>query len=242
MDTLNNFLFIGLPYAALAVFIVGTIIRYINYGYQVSSLSSEFLEGRRLFWGSQPFHWGIIFLFLGHLIGFLFPRSVLLWNGHPVRLLIIEVTGFIFGLSAFVGLLNLFIRRITEARLKIVTNKMDLLIEIVLLLQIFTGLWVAFNYRWGSSWYASVMSPYLWSIFKFSPDVQSVIALPWMAKLHIIGAYLIVLLFPFTRLVHFLVAPLHYIGRPYQIVIWYRDRKTLRNPRSPWVAKYPQNN
>ncbi len=242
MDTLNNFLFIGLPYAALAIFIVGTIFRYTKIGYKVSSLSSEFLEGRRLFWGSQPFHWGLLVAFFGHLIAFLFPKSILLWNGHPVRLLILEITGFIFGLSAFIGLINLFIRRITEPRLKVVTNKMDLIIELILLLQIFLGLWVAFNYRWGSSWFASVMTPYLWSIFKFNPDIQAVVALPWMVKLHIVGAYLIILLFPFTRLVHFLVAPLHYIGRPYQLVIWYRDRKLLRKPESPWVIQYPKNN
>ncbi|GAB4448187.1 MAG: respiratory nitrate reductase subunit gamma [Bacteroidia bacterium] len=242
MDTLNNFLFIGLPYAALAIFIIGTIFRYTNYGYKVSSLSSEFLEGRRLFWGSQPFHWGIIVVFLGHLVAFLFPRSIIVWNGHPLRLLILEITGFIFGISALVGLVNLFVRRITEKRLKVVTNKMDLLIELLLLIQIFLGLWVAYGYRWGSSWFASVMTPYLWSIFKFSPDTQAVIALPWIVKLHIIGAFLIIGIFPFTRLVHFLVAPLHYIGRPYQIVIWYRDRKALRNPNSPWVVKYPKNN
>lgn len=242
MDTLNNFLFIGLPYAALAIFIVGTIFRYTNYGYKVSSLSSEFLEGRRLFWGSQPFHWGILVVFLGHLVAFLFPRSIIVWNGHPLRLLILEITGFIFGISALVGLINLFVRRITEKRLKVVTNKMDLLIELLLLLQIFLGLWVAYGYRWGSSWFASVMTPYLWSIFKFSPDTQAVIALPWVVKLHIIGAFLIIGIFPFTRLVHFLVAPLHYIGRPYQIVIWYRDRRALRNPNSPWVIKYPKNN
>ncbi len=242
MDVLNTFLFTGFPYAALAIFIIGTIFRYTHYGYKVSSLSSEFLEGKRLFWGSQPFHWGMLFLVFGHLIGFLFPRSVLLWNGSPVRLVIIEITGFIFGLSAFVGLINLFIRRITEPRLKVVTNKMDLAIEVLLILQIFTGLWVAFNYRWGSSWFASVMSPYIWSIFKFEPDIQAVVALPLMAKLHVFGAFLIIFMFPFTRLIHFLVAPLHYIGRPYQLVIWYRDRKTLRSASSPWVVKYPKNN
>ncbi|GAB4209119.1 MAG: hypothetical protein Fur0023_21170 [Bacteroidia bacterium] len=119
---------------------------------------------------------------------------------------------------------------------------MDILIEILLLIQIFLGLWVAYSYRWGSSWFASIMTPYLWSVFTFAPDTQAVIALPWIVKLHIIGAFLIIGIFPFTRLVHFLVAPLHYIGRPYQIVIWYRDRKLLRNPQSPWVVKYPKNN
>lgn len=242
METLNAFLFVGLPYAALITFLIGTIYRYTKNGYEVSSLSSEFLEGKRLFWGSVPFHWGIIFLFFGHLIAFLFPKSVLLWNSHPVRLIILEITAFIFGLSVLVGIINLIFRRFTEPRLKVVTNNMDIVIELLLLFQVISGLWIAYNYRWGSSWFSSILSPYLWSIFKASPDIQAVSALPLMAKLHIVGAFLIVLLFPFTRLVHFLVAPLHYIPRPYQVVIWNRDKESLHNPKSQWVIKRPVNN
>lgn len=86
MDTLNSFLFIGLPYAALAIFIAGTIFRYTKYGYKVSSLSSEFLEGRRLFWGSQPFHWGILFLFFGTFNWFSFPKVyfIMEWSSGEI--------------------------------------------------------------------------------------------------------------------------------------------------------------
>ncbi|MEZ5109816.1 MAG: respiratory nitrate reductase subunit gamma [Bacteroidia bacterium] len=73
----NFLLFVVLPYAALAVFLIGSIYRYINKGFSVSSISSQFLEGRKLFWASQPFHWGLFFLFFGHLIAFLFPRAVI---------------------------------------------------------------------------------------------------------------------------------------------------------------------
>ena len=88
MTILNTFLFIIMPYLALVIFFIGTIYRYRNVKFQISSLSSEFLEGKKLFWGSVPFHWGMLFLFFGHLIAFLIPSSVLLWNSHPVRLLL----------------------------------------------------------------------------------------------------------------------------------------------------------
>src|SRR3972149_6216768 len=143
MSLFNNFLFIGLPYAALVVFLIGTIYMYRSAKFKFSSLSSEFLEAKRLFWGSVPFHWGIVFLFFGHLIAFLFPRSVLAWNSQPVRLIILEVSAFIFGISMLVGLFNLVIRRYTNPRLRIVANRMDGVIYALLILQTVTGLWVA---------------------------------------------------------------------------------------------------
>ena len=85
MDLPNVFLFVGLPYAAMLMFLVGTIQRYRNKGFMVSSLSSQFLEGKSLFWGAVPFHFGILAVFCGHLIAFLIPRGVLLWNGDPTR-------------------------------------------------------------------------------------------------------------------------------------------------------------
>ena len=62
-----------------------------------------------------------------------------------------------------------------------------------------------------------------------------------MIKLHIVGAFLIFLLIPFSRLVHFLVAPFHYIWRPYQVVIWYWDRKRIRQPDTAWADNRPRN-
>ena len=91
MNAFNNIFFIALPYAALLMFLVGTIYRYKATKFKFSTLSSQFLETRKLFWGSVPFHWGILFLFFGHLTAFLFPRYILLWNQIPVRLAILEI-------------------------------------------------------------------------------------------------------------------------------------------------------
>lgn len=242
MDTLYNFLFIALPYVALTVFLIGTIYRYKGTKFKFSSLSSQFLEGRKLFWGSVPFHWGILFLFFGHLIAFLIPGTVIAWNSEPLRLVVLEVTGFIFGLSALVGMLYLFFRRNTDERIRVVTSKMDLIIEVLIIAQIILGLWIAYGFRWGSSWFASVLSPYLWSIFSLNPNIEAVSTMPLVIQLHISLAFIIVLLIPFSRLVHFLVPPLHYIWRPYQRVLWNWDRRKVRDPKEPWNITKSKNN
>ena len=242
MDLLNNFLFVALPYVALTIFLIGTIYRYRGTKFKFSSLSSEFLEGKKLFWGTVPFHWGIIVLFFGHLIAFLMPDAILAWNSNTLRLLILEISAFIFGLSALVGMFNLLVRRKTNPRIEVVTSKMDLLIEVILLVEIVLGLWIAYGFRWGSSWFAAVMSPYLSSIFLLNPQIEAVSAMPLVIKLHVALAYVIVLLIPFTRLVHLLVFPLSYLWRPYQKVIWNWNRKKVRNPKAMLTITDPKNN
>jgi len=79
-----------------------------------------------LFWGSQPFHWGMLILFLGHLVAFLIPNAIIAWNGDPLRLLILEISAFAFGLSALLGLILLVKRRLASQRLTMVANKMDM--------------------------------------------------------------------------------------------------------------------
>lgn len=241
MDLLNSFFFIALPYIAMLIFLIGTIHNYRVSKFKISSLSSQFLEGRHLFWGSVPFHWGLLFLFFGHLAAFLIPDAVIAWNSQPVRLVILEVTAFIFGLSMLVGLINLLIRRWSNTRIRVVTTKMDIIVEVLILAQVALGLWIAYDYRWGSSWFASTLTPYLWSVFKLNPSIDAVSAMPIWIKFHIIGTYLIILLFPFSRLMHALVAPIDYLWRPYQRVIWYWDRKSVRNPKTKWTINQPRN-
>lgn len=242
MDKLNILLFIVLPYVSLLVFVIGSIYRYNKFKYEYSSLSSQFLEQKTLFWGSVPFHVGIVLLFLGHLFIFLFPAQVLSWNSDIIRLLTLEVGAFILGLSSLFGLTVLLIRRISNSRLRAVTTPMDFIVEFLILAQIILGISIAYGFRWGSSWFAAVLSPYLASLFTFRPDIQAVTQLHWVIQFHIVGAYLIVLLVPFSRLVHFLVPPLHYIWRPYQQVIWNWSKKKARRSEEIWTVTRPFNN
>ena len=217
--------FAALPYVAVVLFLLVSIQRYRRDPFTFSSLSSQFLESKQLFWGSVPFHIGIITLFFGHLVGFLFPRHVVLWDTVPVRLFILETTAFVAAVLTIVGLVGLIGRRATTSRLRINTTRMDVLVYVILLFQIVTGLWIALELRWGSAWYTQTIVPYLWSLARFQPDIQRVTELPLVPKLHVVGAFVLFAVFSFTRLVHVLVAPVPYLWRPLQLVIWNRLRK-----------------
>jgi nitrate reductase gamma subunit len=214
------FLFVLLPYVAIISLISGSIYRYRYHGYKVSSLSSQLLENNLLFYGSRPFHWGIISLFFGHLIAFLIPATVLAWNGKPVRLYILEISALAFGLISLTGLIVLIIRRIQIRRIRVVTTRMDIFVYLILSVQILTGLYTALFIRWGSSWFALVLTPYLKSVFAFNPDTTAVIALPVIVKIHVISAFVLIGMIPYTRFIHFLVYPFSYLWREYQLVIW----------------------
>jgi nitrate reductase gamma subunit len=219
------FFFVILPYLALLSLVGAGIYRYLYHGFKVSSLSSQVLENQLLFFGSRPFHWGIVTLFFGHLIGFLIPSGVLAWNQKPVRLYVLEITALAFALLTLTGLAILIYRRITVKRITVVTSKMDIFVFIILLSAVFTGIYTAFFFRWGSSWFATVMTPYLRSIFLFNPDTAAVNALPFMVKLHVVTAFITIGIIPFTRLIHMLVYPVHYFWREYQVTIWNKGNR-----------------
>jgi nitrate reductase gamma subunit len=242
MNALNTVLFVAFPYVAVIVCVVGVAYRYRQKGFTVSSLSSQFLEGRRLFWGAVPFHLGLLAVLLLHLAAWLFPGALLAWSRSPARLVALEITTFAFALSVVLGLAVLLSRRLTNHRVRAVTSGADVAVVLLLLAQVGLGAWIALRYRWGASWFAADLAPYLWSLVKLDPETAAVFALPWPIKLHVAGAFVLVLLVPFTRLVHFIVAPLHYLARPYQQVIWNWDRRKIRNPATPWTPVRPRNN
>jgi nitrate reductase gamma subunit len=228
MLNIDNLLFVIFPYAVIVLALVVTAQRYFKKAFTYSSLSSQFLESGELFYGSVPWHIGVLGVLTGHLIGFLFPRSVLAFNSVPLRLYILESTALLFGLLCLVGIVNLIARRHVSARIRAVTSLMDVVVLLLLLIQVALGVYTAIFYRWGSSWYATSAVPYLWSLFTFQPDVAMIAPLPLTIKLHFLNAWVLVAVFGFSRLVHMLVVPLHYLWRPYQLVIWNWNRKRLR--------------
>lgn len=221
---LNQVLFGVLPYVAMAVFFLGTIHRYRAQTFTYSSLSSQLLENKHHFWALVPFHYGIIAVLTGHALAFLIPKQLLLFNSVPLRMYLLEISGLILGISALVGFVAIVIRRVTEPKVRVVTTKADWILYGLLLAQLFTGVYVATFYRWGSSWFAAAAAPYLWSLLKLNPDISAMGAMPLFVKAHIVNAWLVIAFFPFTRLVHILVVPNQYLFRKRQVVRWYRPR------------------
>jgi len=225
---MDIFFFSILPYLALALFFGGTVYRYRAQAFTYSSLSSQFLENEQHFWAMVPFHYGILTVVAGHVIAFLIPRQILLWNARPLRLYILEVSALVCGLLALVGLLAIVARRWTTPKVKIVTTMADWMLHLLLFLQLASGVYVAIFHPWGSSWFATSMAPYLWSVVKLQPEISYIVAMPWVVKFHIVNAFVVVGFFPFTRLVHVLVVPNPYLWRKRQVVRWNADPRTLR--------------
>ena len=217
----DQFLFVALPYVCLFTFFLMTIYRYRVQSFSYSSLSSQFLENKHHFWAVVPFHYGILVITAGHFLAFLLPRSLLAWNSKPWRLYVLEISALAFGILTLIGLVGVIIRRMNSPKVRIVTTPTDWLLFAMLLVQTASGVSLALFYPWGSSWFATNMSPYLWSILKLSPNVSYVAAMPWLVKLHVVLAFLTIGFFPFTRLVHVLVIPNPYLWRKPQVVRWY---------------------
>jgi len=219
---IDTILFVVFPYLSVIIAVVMGVHRYFNDRFSYSSLSSQFLENRTLFWGSVPWHYGVIIVLAAHVLALLFP---LLWGdliADPNRLYVLEVTGLALALVATLGLALLIVRRVVNPRTFAVTSIMDWVLLATLLAQVVLGFWVALFYRWGSDWYLHTAVPWLNSLLAFNPQIQYVTALPWVVKLHLLGGFLIILLFPFTRLVHLVTFPITYLWRPIQVVIWNR--------------------
>ncbi len=222
---MNTILFGVWPYVALVLAVTFGLYRYRRDRFSFSSLSSQLLESRRLFWGSVPWHYGIVPILLAHLVAAVLPGVTGSQLGEPLRLLVFEATGLSLGLFCLVGIVLLFLRRTGgSARPKAVTSVMDWFLLASLILQVTTGVAIALFARWGSLWYLHVVVPWLWSLVRLAPDPAAIVPLPALVQLHIVNGFLLIALFPFTRLVHALSVPLSYLWRPYQVVIWLKER------------------
>ena len=220
----ESFLFIGLPYIALAICILVSFYRLRYQGFSQSALSSQFLENKQLLWGSLPWHVGIFLILIAHLFVLCFPG---LWQAliaNKMILISLETVGIGLSVLAVAGLLVLIIRRITSARVQAVTTVMDMMVLFLLLVQVLLGLATASLYRWGAAWSLDTAVPYMWSLLSLQPDISYVVDLPPIVKGHFIVAWLILIAIPFSRLIHVFALPLQYLFRAPQKVVWTNER------------------
>ena len=216
------FLFAIFPYIAVTIAIVGLIWRYVTNQFSYSSISSQFLESRQLFWGSVPWHYGITIVLIGHLVGILFPSSVMAFNSVPLRLYILEGTALALGILLLLGLVILIFRRSGNPRVRTMTTPMDVVLLVILLVQVATGIGTAIFYRWGTAWYVHTATPWFASLATLSPNIDNITPLATLTKIHAVNAFVIIGLMPFTRLVHLMSIPIAYLWRPYIQVVWNR--------------------
>jgi nitrate reductase gamma subunit len=228
-EFVNTLLFGIYPYVALVVLAVGSVIRYDREPYTWRSGSSQLLRRRQLMWGSVLFHVGVLLIFAGHLVGLLTPLWFwdLLGVTHSVKQIIAISLGGVAGAMGIVGATLLLHRRFFDARVRKASSFADNLIILLLWLQLALGLAtirVSMQHLDGEE-----MVKFMnWAqgIFTFNPAAASYVAdADLVFKLHITLGLTIFVLFPFSRLVHMLSAPVRYLWRPgYQVV------RTKRKP------------
>lgn len=231
-DYLNTFFFGIYPYIALVVLAVGTIVRYDREPYTWRSGSSQLLRRKQLVWGSVLFHVGVLVIFFGHLVGLLTPIQIFdfLGIGHGFKQIIAIVMGGIAGIIALAGATLLLHRRLFDARVRATSSFGDSAILILLYLQLVLGvatIFISVQHLDGGE----MVKFMAWAlgIFTFQGGASAYVAeVHWIFKLHLFLGLTIFLVFPFTRLVHMLSAPVRYIWRPGYQVVRTRKRKLGR--------------
>lgn len=233
----NVLLFQIFPYVALALLIIVSFQRMRNRPFSVSSLSSQLLERKLLYFGSIPFHWGLLVILLLHLMAILLPQGLLWWNSAPTRLFLLEITGLILALWTLGGLAILAYRRLSNRRTLAVTYPSDLLLPL-LGVSVVTGILTAVMSRFGSYWFPSVLTPYLVVHLHPEPPARAFLAdLPVWIQLHVLSFWVLVAVFPFTRLIHIVTLPLGYLWRLWQIVVWIKKNRRHAAPSSAAKAQ-----
>src|SRR3989442_12059266 len=103
----DQFLFVIAPYLAALAVVPVCIARYVLWSRQPERAGTAFTSGDRGGRIALTLRWAIGLVALGHLLAFAFTHVVLIWNPHPVRLLLLEGSGLIAGSVALVPLLPL---------------------------------------------------------------------------------------------------------------------------------------
>ncbi len=140
--------------------------------------------------------------------------------GNQRNLIIIESIGLALGLFAVFGCLALLLRRVNTPILKKVTFCSDWVLLFLLIAQALSGVYISTFMRWGSLWYLNTAVPYFWSLATFNPQIDYMADFPPILKLHAAGAFLIVALVPFTKLVHLLYLPIDFLKDPPILYRW----------------------
>ncbi|MET7990871.1 respiratory nitrate reductase subunit gamma [Amycolatopsis sp. NPDC005232] len=229
------------PYVMIAVLVGGTVWRYRYDKFGWTTRSSELQESRLLRIGSPLFHFGLLVVIIGHVIGLLIPKSFtdalgLGQEAYHVQALLL---GSIAGLSTLAGIGILIYRRRTTGPVFRATTANDKLMYLVLVAAILAGLATTLLGVAGGEEhdYRQTVSPWFRSLFTLNPDVEAMSHAGFAFHLHVLIGMALFVIWPFTRLVHAFTAPLTYLVRPY---IVYRSREqttTSRPPRRGWLSR-----
>lgn len=233
-DFIFHLLFEWYPYICATVFFLGSLIRFEREQYTWRASSSQMLRRRQLVWGSNLFHFGILFLVVGHFAGLLTPTSVYtLVIAVEVKQVVAAVAGGIAGIVCFLGLTLLLHRRLFDERIRRTSSVMDIVILSLIWIQLLLGLITTpFSLAHTDGKTMIVLSHWAQGIVTLNPiDSRELQQIAWPFLAHLVLGMTLFLLTPFSRLVHVFSAPVWYLGR--------RGYQIVRSRRRPPAASQP---
>lgn len=220
---LDYFLFQVLPYIALSILLLGSIVRFDRDPYGWRSKSSQILRKRQLMLGSGLMHVGILIILMGHIVGLLTPIQVFDFLGisHGAKQILAMTAGGAAGVLCFIGLVLLLHRRLFDPRIRANSSFADIAVLVLLLAQLCLGmLTITVSMQHLDGHEMVKFMNWAQHIVTFRPGAADFVReVSVVFKLHLTLGMFIFIVFPFTRLVHIWSAPVFYVfRRQYQIV------------------------
>ncbi|MEU1328839.1 respiratory nitrate reductase subunit gamma [Streptomyces sp. NPDC005865] len=227
-----------LPYVAFVLLVAGTVWRYRYDKFGWTTRSSQVYESKLLNIASPMFHYGILFVLVGHLVGLFLPQS---WTDkvglteHTYHLFSLY-GGTAAGILLVLGILLLLYRRRTNTPVFRATTANDKLMYLVLFAAIVLGMVAKLTHASGDGYnYRVSIAPWARSLFTLQPDIDRMAGVPVLYEIHAVVGMALIALVPFTRLIHMFSAPVQYLFRPY-VVYRTKDPKRVgaRPDRRGW--------
>lgn len=226
---MSQFLWVVFPYLTLSVMIIGMLYRFVYNPRGWGSKSSEILEKKWLRWGSLMFHWGILCVIAGHVMGLLIPISVYQALGVSTEFYHTnaDIFGGLAGLVTTAGIVILLARRTFNARVRRNSSASDFVALVLLLIVVGLGVLVTVGYNniYGPYEYRLSVGPWVRQLIVLHPNASLMKGVPTLLQIHIVSSFALFAVWPFTRLVHVFSVPIRY---PFRAPMQYRSRVRYR--------------
>jgi nitrate reductase gamma subunit len=234
-----DILFAASPYIAFSLLVIGLGMRYLLDRRQMPSVKKEMSEAWSQFGGGLLWRASILLLVAAHLLGVVFPRAILWWNGNTARLYLLEGAGLIMGVSALACGCVLLYRHLGHSSGGMITELPDTVFFGLIFVGLLSGVLTAVLYRWGSAWSSVTLSPYMASLAGTKPAANLAGQMPFLVRLHVFSAFAAIAVFPLTRLAAFVVFVLNWVvallGRAFASTTRVLEAWARRHSPAAWL-------
>lgn len=242
MNTFDTFLWGAFPWLAIVAFAVGLFWRWRSDQFGWTTHSTQIYESKLLRLSSPLFHWGMMFVIIGHIMGLAVPKEWTTAMGiseHAYHL-IATIPGSLAAVAVILGFIGLLYRRIVKRSVFLSTSTSDKVMYVFLGLALLSGSFATFTLQLfdvagtGGYDYRETIAPWLRSLFIFNIQPELMAQAPWQFKVHVLAGFTILAVWPYTRLVHAFSAPVGYVSRPYVVYRSRDQRATDMRQHTAW--------